>query len=199
MRRLPSAPPTVPDVKDYLIRFLGSNPFNQIRNQTGDSPFGAQLCCPPNYRYFIYSMVHTLLRFRLHGLWAQSPSRGSSQQNVMPRFPFPTVGPLDLGSPPYRSEQSDHRYYGPLRLPNAHLGLLRYSLSSPDTLVAPLLSLTGQGRAFLSRARTPPRWLTGALDRIYYSRKHLALPSSQITPLTACPARRPRWCPDRLP
>ena len=41
MRRLPGAPPTVPDVKDYLIRFLGSNPFNQIRNQTGDSPFGA--------------------------------------------------------------------------------------------------------------------------------------------------------------
>ena len=35
MRRLPDAPPTVPDVKDYLIRFLGSNPFNQIRNQTG--------------------------------------------------------------------------------------------------------------------------------------------------------------------
>ena len=41
MHRLPGAPPTVPDVKDYLIRFLGSNPFNQIRNQTGDSPFGA--------------------------------------------------------------------------------------------------------------------------------------------------------------
>jgi hypothetical protein len=41
MRRLPDAPPTVPDVKDYLIRFLGSNPFDQIRNQTGDNPFGA--------------------------------------------------------------------------------------------------------------------------------------------------------------
>jgi hypothetical protein len=32
---------TDPDVKDYLIRFLGSNPFNQIRSQTVDSPFGA--------------------------------------------------------------------------------------------------------------------------------------------------------------
>ena len=144
-------------------------------------------------------MVHTLLRFRLHGLWAQSPSRGSSQQNVMPGFPFPTVGPLDLGSPPYRSEQSDHRYYGPLRLPNAHLGFLRCSLSSPDTLVAPLLSLTGQVKALFTSARTPPRWLTGALDRITFPRKHLALPSYQATPWTACPALRPRWCYGHLP
>ena len=35
MRRLPGALPTDPDVRDYLIRFLGSNPFDQIRNQTG--------------------------------------------------------------------------------------------------------------------------------------------------------------------
>jgi len=28
----------------------------------------------------------------------------------------------------------DHRYYDPLRLPTALLGLLRFSLSSPDTL-----------------------------------------------------------------
>ena len=33
MHRLPGALPTDPDVKDYLIRFLGSNPFNQIRSQ----------------------------------------------------------------------------------------------------------------------------------------------------------------------
>jgi hypothetical protein len=36
------------------------------------------------------------------------------------------------------------RYYDPLRLPNAHLRFVRSSLSSPDTLFAPLLSLTGQ-------------------------------------------------------
>ena len=153
----------------------------------------------PNYRYFIYSMVHTLLRFRLHGLWAQSPSRGSSQQNVMPGFPFPTVGPLDLGSPPYRSDLSDHRYYGPLRLPNARLRFVRCSLSAPNTSVAPLLSLTGQDRALLTSARTPPHWLTGTLDRITFPRKHLALPSSQATPWTACPALRPRWCYGHLP
>ena len=145
------------------------------------------------------NLIRTLLRARLHGLWARSPSRRSSQQNVMPGFPFPTVGPLDLGSPPCRSEKSDHRYYGPLRLPNARLGFVRCSLSAPNTLVAPLLSLTGQNRALLPSARTPPRWLTGALDRIHYSRKHLALPSSQVTLMTACPALRPRWCPDRSP
>jgi hypothetical protein len=117
----------------------------------------------------------------------------------MPGFPFPAVGPLDLGSPPYRSESSDHRYYCRLRLPNVHLGIVRCSLSAPNTLVAPLLSLTGQDRAFLSSARTPPHWLTGALDRVNLPRKHLALPSSQATPLTACPALRPRWCFGHLP
>ena len=33
--------PTVPDVKNSLIRFLGSNPFDRIRNQTGAYPLGA--------------------------------------------------------------------------------------------------------------------------------------------------------------
>ena len=52
----------------------------------------------------------------------------------MPGFPFPEVGPLGVGSPPYRSELSDRRYYGQLRPPNVHLRLVRCSLSSPDTL-----------------------------------------------------------------
>ena len=138
----------------------------------------------------IYSLIHTLLRFRLHGLWAQSPSRGSSQQNVMPGFPFPAVGPLDIGSPPYRSEPSDHRYYGPLRLPIAHLGLLRYLLSSPDTLVAPLLSLTGQDRALLPSARTPPRWLTGALDRITFAKETFGSPKFPGYPCDCMPCSK---------
>jgi len=40
-----------------------------------------------------------------------------------------------------------------------------------------------------------PAPLTGLL----LPRKHLALPSSQATPVTACPALRPRWCPDHSP
>ena len=121
-------------------------------------------------------MVHALLRFRLHGLWARSPSHGYSQQNFMPGFLFPTVGPLDLGSPPYRSKPSDHPYYCQLRLPNAHLGFVRCSLSAPNTLVAPLLSLTYQVRALLSSARTPPHWLTGALDRITFAKETFGSP-----------------------
>ena len=132
-------------------------------------------------------MPHTLLRFRLHGLWARSPSRRSSQQNVMPGFPFPAVGPLDLGSPPYRSELSDQRYYGQLRLPNAHLRFVRYSLSAPNTLVAPLLSLTGQDRALLASARTPPRWLTGALDRITFAKETFGSPKFPDYPFDCMP------------
>ena len=105
----------------------------------------------------------------------------------MPGFPFPEVGPLGGGSPPYRSDLSDHRYYGPLRLPNDHLGLLRFSLSSPDTLVAPLLSLTGQDRALLSSARTPPHWLTGALDRIAFAKETFGSPKFPGYPFDCMP------------
>ena len=33
MHRLPGAPPTVPDVKDYLIRFFGSNPLTRLETK----------------------------------------------------------------------------------------------------------------------------------------------------------------------
>ena len=46
MHRLPDAPPTDPDVRDYRIRFLGSDPSYQLGNQTRITPFGAQLCYP---------------------------------------------------------------------------------------------------------------------------------------------------------
>jgi len=58
----------------------------------------------------------------------------------MPGFTFPAVGPLDVGSPPSRPEVSSGlRYYDQLRLPEARLGFLRFSLSSSDTLYALLL------------------------------------------------------------
>ena len=46
MHRLPDAPPTDPDVRDYRIRFLGSDRSYYLGNQTGITPFGAQLCYP---------------------------------------------------------------------------------------------------------------------------------------------------------
>jgi hypothetical protein len=87
-----------------------------------------------------------------------------------------STGPLDLGSSPYQSEPSDHQYYCQLRLPNAHLGFVRCSLSAPNTLFAPLFSLTGQDRALLSSARTPPHWLTGAFDRITFAKETFGSP-----------------------
>ncbi len=37
-----------------------------------------------------------------YSLWPQSASCSSSQQNVIPGFSFPTMGPLGIGSPPSR-------------------------------------------------------------------------------------------------
>ena len=33
----------------------------------------------------------------------------------------------------------------------------------------------------------------------YVTRRQVALPSSRVTPMVACPALRPRWCPAPLP
>ncbi len=61
----------------------------------------------------------------------------------MPGFTFPTVGRLDNTSPPSRSaQQSDHRYYVPLRLPKVRLRFVRYSLSAPDTLFVHLVCVS---------------------------------------------------------
>jgi len=139
-------------------------------------------------------------------LWSRSTSRSSLQQNVVPGFTFPAVGPLGLGSPPYRSDHSisDHRYYDPLRLPNVPLRFVRSSLSSPDTLYRPSLlfvslleadSLMGGTLLINAGISLPLDFLLPSL----YTRKHLDLPSSQVTPMTACHGLRPRWCPDYSP
>ena len=48
--------------------------------------------------------------------------------------------------------------------------------------------------------QTPGCWLRRSpLLRRLFPRRREALPSSRITPLTTCPALRPRWCPARLP
>ncbi len=97
----------------------------------------------------------------------------------MPGFTFPAVGRLGLTSSPsrrlYEPEAhligqpwgTDHRYYDQLRLPDACLGFVRFSLSSPDTLFAPLLSLAGQVRAPLHSAWISPHWLTGTRQPDY--------------------------------
>lgn len=74
----------------------------------------------------------------------------------MPDFTFPTVGRLDITSPPSQPciLPTDYRYYDPLRLPKALLIDLRSSLSLNDTLYFPfflLCSSSGshKGRDFL--------------------------------------------------
>ena len=76
-----------------------------------------------------------------------------------------------------------------------------FALRYPHLIPCLLLCFRSPGRLErpLSSDRTTPHWLTGALDRISCSRKHLDLPSSQATPMTTCPVLRPRWCSDRLP
>jgi len=120
----------------------------------------------------------------------------------MPGFSFPSVGPLGLGSPPSRSRLlPDHRYYDPLRLPDAHLGFLRFSLSSPDTLPGPALFVSPSGLVRGAWAPSPRRQgfclcgrrPSGSL--FLKTRRHLALPSPRVTPLESCPVLRPRWSP----
>ena len=112
----------------------------------------------------------------------------------MPSFTFPPVGPVGLGSPPSRpSYLIGHRYYDPLRLPLLHLGSLRISLDSRYLACPRFRSsrLPGGGAHPLAPGHfCIPVCLPGA------RRKEMAvLSSSQATPLCACPARGPRWCP----
>jgi hypothetical protein len=105
----------------------------------------------------------------------------------------------------------DHRYYDPLRLlrlRRTRLGVVRSSLSAPDTLYRPSLPLclphsivsvwdSLRGGTF---PPTPGFRLT-RLDLLIpssYPRKHLDLQSPQATPMNACPGLRPRWCPRHI-
>jgi len=116
----------------------------------------------------------------------------------MPGRAFPAVGPLGLGSPRSRSVPStDLRYYAWLRLPAALLGSLRSSL-------APRYLACFLGFVFLTARRggeAPPSrqgsWSAGTptLPAVL-ARRQTALSSSRVTPLDACPALRPRWCPE---
>ena len=112
----------------------------------------------------------------------------------MPGLPFPTVGRVDLTSPPYRRSLSlQHRYYCQLRLPNAHLRSVRYSLSSPDTLHRPSLFVIPfglSGKRELSSPK-PGFCLYDRLPQPFCTGKRSDLPSSQVTPVITCPYSDP--------
>jgi hypothetical protein len=122
----------------------------------------------------------------------------------MPGFAFPTVGPLGLSSPPSQSvlNSPDHRYYAPLRLPSAHLGSLRFSLSFPDTLTCfHFLCVPFPAHRSVGSHPAIPRLLFSQypLSSGIPGGRQKALPSSRVVPVNTCPALRPRWCPENSP
>lgn len=116
----------------------------------------------------------------------------------MPDLAFPTVGPVDTGSPPSRLTPANLRYYAQLRLPNTLLGsfAIRYL---PDTLLCPSFHLCLPHEVDSIKKRGFPL-IAGisSFDRIscyllFSARKYLALPGSWVAPLNSCPVLRPRW------
>ena len=112
----------------------------------------------------------------------------------MPGVAFPPVGPVGYGSPPSSVLCSAKTATVPLSGRFARRSL-------PDTLpasVAFVVSLTGSWSGWKppdhARAFGHPVPLSGSLTR-----RQVALPSSRVTPMDACPALRPRWCPDCSP
>jgi hypothetical protein len=111
----------------------------------------------------------------------------------MPGFAFPPVGPVGLASPP-----------SPV-LCSAKTALLPVSgrfarRSLPDTLPASVRSWCPH--RLVIRSKLPDR--ARAFGRPVphsgiMTRRQVALPSSRVTPVNACPALRPRWCPGRSP
>jgi hypothetical protein len=107
---------------------------------------------------------------------------------MMPGYPFPPAGPVGLGSPPSpvlwitttATRPSRQRsLLAPLSLP------FRIPFSSTQRVGCSLtaFSVAPSGRYAVNRLR----W------------RHVALSSSRVNPLRACPALRPRWCPVNSP
>ena len=111
----------------------------------------------------------------------------------MPGVAFPPVGPVGLGSPPSPVLCSAQT----ARLSVAGHFACR---SRPVTLSASVRScspLWAHGRVEAARPRQG-LWSPGPQSGML-TRRQVALPSSQVTPVNACPALRPRWCPRHSP
>ena len=103
-----------------------------------------------------------------------------------------------LGWVPWASVPHLHRYYAPLRLPTAHLEVLRSSLVPRYPGLHRLVRVPLPARRWARRKTLPTpgplfsRWpITSGIS----GGRQSALPSSRVAPVSACPALRPRWCP----
>ena len=111
----------------------------------------------------------------------------------MPGVAFPPVGPVGLSSPPSPVLCSAKTAFLPI---SGHFAWR----SRSDTLLASVRSW------YLPRARDlveAPRprqglWSPGPQSGSV-TRRQAALPRSRATPMEACPALRPRWCPAHSP
>jgi len=112
----------------------------------------------------------------------------------MPGVAFPPVGPLGLGSPPSQVLCSATTTSLPVSgrfawsLASRYLACFRGVRGVPHGL-ATWWKLPGHARAF---GRPVP--LSGNV-----ARRQVVLPRSHVTPMHACPALRPRWCPPHSP
>lgn len=111
----------------------------------------------------------------------------------MPGVAFPPVGPVGDGSPPSQVLCSAKTASLPI---SKHFACR----SCPDTLPASVRSWCP--RRARDRVEAPrPRqglWSPGPQSGSV-TRRQAALPSSRATPMDACPALRPRWCPAHSP
>jgi len=111
----------------------------------------------------------------------------------MPGVAFPPVGPLGLSSPPSQVLCSAKTATLPISG--------RFACRSlPDTLSALLVRVVPSGLMAWAR---PPDHTRAFGHPVPHSgnvtRRQRALPSSRATPMDACPALRPRWCPAHSP
>jgi hypothetical protein len=111
----------------------------------------------------------------------------------MPGVAFPPVGPVGLSSPPSSVLCSAKTATCPSRVA---------SLVARSPIPCPLLCVRGVPDGLVIWSKSPdharafghPVPHSGSLTR-----RQVALPSSRATPVNACPALRPRWCPAYSP
>jgi hypothetical protein len=118
----------------------------------------------------------------------------------MPGLAFPAVGPLGLGSP---RSQSVH-LPRPAVLCLAKTALCPSQVASlvarsPIPCLLPTFVFLAARRAGEAPSQRQGSWSAGTPSLpAFLTRRQTALSSSRVTPLSACPALRPRWCPKHL-
>ena len=119
----------------------------------------------------------------------------------MPGLAFPPVGPLGLGSPPSQPMPERHR---PAVLCLAKTALCPSRVASlvarfPIPCPLPLFVFLAARCAGEAPPQRQGSWSAGTPTLpAFVTRRQTALSSSRVTPLSACPALRPRWCPEHL-